>query len=663
MGHRSHALSLPANALAIERPDLRTRTARVWQLARHRFYCVVRMSTHCYGDGYENVIDYRLVNGRPAASPFGVLLSRAGEHIRIGGLDARLVDFGTLSHGRWQPMLAVEPRKLTVTPRCAPYRYDPTWHASYLDGELAPGVQFHAAISAKGYGKELRFARAVQTHWFRKLDGAEFFGLRYKRDGQLTGWHMQPPRMFVRNRGGQAQGFYREDGEYLYALWPRSQIDRLLPGEWIVDPAITQESVVANSDDCYEDGGASNNLDGYAGRDYAGAAFGNFYNAGLRFQSIPIPADATGMNSATLQVFREGFGGAPSITIFADADDNAGTWAAGTGAERPNGSGVVRTTASTNWNSAFGSNGTYVTTPSIAAVVDEVIQRAGWAENNAIRFPVIAITTTGTNFITWNDFSNNSTTEEALFDADYIAAGGGGVVNTEVLSDALVVGDQALRYWFANRRIEDAVTVTDEALATVVGNAILTRMLESTLVVSDGVVASSIRNQILQDTIIVSEPALQTFINTNLIATDELTIFDESFRHILYRRLMGDDVSITDEAIATLIGQNLISRVLTSEITTYDEAFLWLSRYRLGESNVLTADEAQRVVSYTRNLLSLIDAIDSAESQMHRFILLTDALSVNDSFSSMVSTPTTDSPLIRIGFDQPRIDIGGYSLN
>jgi hypothetical protein len=413
------------SAQAHERPDLRTRTARVWQLAEDRFYTVVRMSTHCFGENLEHVIDYRLrQDGTPYASPFPVKMSRAGEHIRIGGIDMRLLDFGAMTEGRWTSMLPVEPRKLKVTPRFAPYKYDPTYHASYVDGELAPGVKFHAALSVKGYGKELHFARSVQTHWFRKLDGADFFGLRYLRSGKLDGWHMQPPRMFVRNRGGQAQGFYHDIGEHLYALWPRAQLDRLLPGEWIVDPAITQESIVANSDDCYDEGSAGN-LDGYSGRDYAGAAFDLVYSGGLRFQSIPIPADATGMNSSTIQVFREVFAGTPNITIYGDAVDNAVTWTAGVTTNRPSSSGVTRTTANTVWNSGFGAgNNIYITTPSIAAVVNEVIQRAGWASGNAIRFALVGAGT-GTNHLSFNDFSNNSTTEEALFDADYIAAAGG----------------------------------------------------------------------------------------------------------------------------------------------------------------------------------------------------------------------------------------------
>jgi hypothetical protein len=235
--------------------------------------------------------------------------------------------------------------------------------------------------------------------------------------------------MFVRRRGGQAEGFYRQDGEFLYILFPRNQLDRLLPGEWIVDPAITQESIVANSDDCYDDNtGGTNNLNGYAGRMYMGTYGGGNtpLGCGLRFQSIPIPADATGMNSASIQVFREAINNTPNLIITADDVDNAGTWTAGATTNRPQGSGFTPTTANTVWNASFGSNGAYVTTPDIAAVVDEVIQRAGWANNNAIRFRIIRNVATSNLWIAVNDFNNNSTTEEALFDADYIAAGGGG---------------------------------------------------------------------------------------------------------------------------------------------------------------------------------------------------------------------------------------------
>lgn len=427
-------------ALWVERMDERTPTARVWQhaLDARRRYCVVRQSTHCFASPdspwLDQVIDYRLrwtPNGWvPVASPFAVCIARKGEHVAIGGADFELLDFGMLRGTSWQALLRIQSEQLKLTPRSAPYRVAPTWHASYIDGQIAPGVDFHAAVSAKGYGKELRFARAVQTHWFSKLSDAEFFGFRYRMIGELApDWVMRTPRMYVHRRGGQARGFYRREGEYLYVLFPRYQLDRLLPGQWIIDPAITQESITANDDDCYDDADANlNYTSGYNGRDYAGGYGGGSTSvaAGYRFQTIPIPADATGMNSASLQLFREAMVGTPDLAITADDVDDAGAWTNGAGTNRPQGSGYTPTTAVVTWTANFGANGAYVATPDIATVVDEVIQRAGWASGNDIRFRVGRNTGTGNNHLACNDFNNNSTTEEGLFDADYIAAAAGG---------------------------------------------------------------------------------------------------------------------------------------------------------------------------------------------------------------------------------------------
>jgi hypothetical protein len=51
-----------------------------------------------------------------------------------------------------------------------------------------------------------------------------------------------------------------------------------------------------------------------------------------------------------------------------------------------------------------------------------------------MRFVFIGTDPVGSNnFLAANDFNNNSTTEEALFDADYIAAAGGGSLPKHLL--------------------------------------------------------------------------------------------------------------------------------------------------------------------------------------------------------------------------------------
>jgi hypothetical protein len=70
----------------------------------------------------------------------------------------------------------------------------------------------------------------------------------------------------------------------------------------------------------------------------------------------------------------------------------------------------------------------------MATIVDEIVQRAGWASGNDMRFVFIGTDPVGSNnFLAANDFNNNSTTEEALFDADYIAAAGGGSLPKHLL--------------------------------------------------------------------------------------------------------------------------------------------------------------------------------------------------------------------------------------
>jgi len=282
------------------------------------------------------------------------------------------------------------------------------------------------------------------------------------------------------------------------------------------------------------------------------------------------------------------------------------------------------------------------------------------------------------------------------------AAGGGGTVSTETLEDTLDISDQPLPYALLNRRQDDQIAVTegdlvisatyailvddqlsvdddvshffnririaqssidisDEALSSIIGNVVLARILESAVALTDEVMTSALRGRIVQDAIVISEPGLETYINTNLLAEDSIALDDESLARLVFRRLLGDDLSISDETLASIIGQNVINRALTSEITTSDQAVFWLDRFAMGTSAVLTTDEIERVVLYTRQAVSALQLFDESVSQLQRFILLSEALSVEDSLSSLVTAPTTVSPAIVIGFDQPRIKLGGYA--
>lgn len=238
-------------------------------------------------------------------------------------------------------------------------------------------------------------------------------------------------------------------------------------------------------------------------------------------------------------------------------------------------------------------------------------------------------------------------------------------VRSRVEGSAVALNDAAVFGAIRNRLLSSNIVITDSLLSSVVGNNILTRVLSSSLSVTDGALFSILRNRLLQDTIIVSEGEAEQYTTTNIVVDDEIAVTDEYLTRLIWRRVLGDSIGITDEALAVLVGENVITKVLTSNIETFDEALRWLNRYRTGESVVLTTDETVKVMRFTRELTDAIETADEPLTAMQRFILLTDVLSVDDSASASIN-PTPDdfvTPTIRIGFDQPRIDIGGYSVN
>lgn len=164
----------------------------------------------------------------------------------------------------------------------------------------------------------------------------------------------------------------------------------------VIIDEVTQELIVANADDGYENITASNWLSSttFAGGNFwlAGmyAAATTYFNGGVRFQTLGIPQGAT-INTATLtfQVPQLPPGNNPtSFIIYGDDVDSAPAWSNNS---RP--SQITQTTANTVW-SPPNSTGTF--TVSITSIVQEIISRSGWA-SGSIRFGVINQATGGGN--------------------------------------------------------------------------------------------------------------------------------------------------------------------------------------------------------------------------------------------------------------------------
>jgi len=148
-------------------------------------------------------------------------------------------------------------------------------------------------------------------------------------------------------------------------------------------------------------------------------------NAGVRFLDATIPIGAT-IDAATLQpyLFSTSYDDV-DVTLVGDDVDDAATFSSGdTPLDRIGGSA---TTASATW-SATGLGTGYATSPEIKTIVQEIVDRAGWASGNAICLLLDAAT--GTNRrLRMRTYDNGISGEYPKLDVTYtVAAGGGGVV-------------------------------------------------------------------------------------------------------------------------------------------------------------------------------------------------------------------------------------------
>lgn len=182
-------------------------------------------------------------------------------------------------------------------------------------------------------------------------------------------------------------------------------------------------------------------------------------------------------------------------------------------------------------------------------------------------------------------------------------------------------------------------TVTDQTVA----GAIRGSTLADALVLSDDTVSSALRNRLLESLLTISEgPTVSTAV-VQFLAEDAIDVGDSALLFMLRRRLLEDGIDITDAAIASLLSGDVLVRILSDTLNISDAALSAINRSRLLES-----------------FLQLADA--SLSAQQH-FVVLSDLLTISDEVTDVYTgEDLPPEPVIVIGFDQPRIDIGGYAV-
>lgn len=224
----------------------------------------------------------------------------------------------------------------------------------------------------------------------------------------------------------------------------------------------------------------------------------------------------------------------------------------------------------------------------------------------------------------------------------YLETASGGTVNTNTLTSNVDVADAGLPSKTSGRLAADTLTIADAGLDYV------------------------FYSRLGSDSVTVTDGPMEFYNVYGIVAISELTVSDEFVAWLRRNRLLEDNILVTDELISSLIGYLIFSSILTSNVSVTDQALDYVYFNRLLESALVTTDQILRALLVVRDLLDGVEVTDSGLTAMQRFILLTDTLSVEDALTALYvpeTGPATDNPVIRIGFDQPGVMLGGYSVN
>lgn len=218
-----------------------------------------------------------------------------------------------------------------------------------------------------------------------------------------------PMRMDIRRKGGRV---------YAICSVTRAAVNgATYPLE--IDTAITEEQVGAGMDDGYD-------YNGSYGSDRRSRTYMIFDDTGatanglVRFTTVPIPKGVT-INSSTMSLRINSYGRI-STTFYCENVDSSLDLA------DPNTiiSSRALTTASAATGSLtnLGSVGTWWTTPSLAGPVQEVVNRGGWASNNAMSIIGMDANTGAVTGGCWSTYEEGAS-YGAKFNCTYTAAAAG----------------------------------------------------------------------------------------------------------------------------------------------------------------------------------------------------------------------------------------------
>lgn len=223
--------------------------------------------------------------------------------------------------------------------------------------------------------------------------------------------------------GNQLELVSKADGDVITETWSGETKDKaavVYPVE--IDPSVTVNPVTDADDDGCDVVGLWLSSVIEFGRDS-----GNLVHAGFRFPGVTVPQGATVDSSTLTVVTLAGAGGGGAGTLYGIAADNVAAFSA---SHIP--SGDARTTANVaiaNITATTGQTVNFTTT----SVVQEVVNRGGFASGNAIGIVLIASNAGTDVYSKITDLSTSGGTNKASLSITYTAAAGGTAANLLLL--------------------------------------------------------------------------------------------------------------------------------------------------------------------------------------------------------------------------------------
>ena len=213
-------------------------------------------------------------------------------------------------------------------------------------------------------------------------------------------------------------------GENRELTWEDGESDWQYPLN--IDQPDVDVSITADGDDGFyydpEPGSGSeawNNNNGTGLYTIGHVDSGNYlYHPGYRFVSLSIDNGAT-VPAATLEVEgRHSLTGTPQFNVNAQDADDADAWATGSNPKDQT------TTPESDVVMTFNATDTRQSAD-VAAQVEHVVGRAGWASGNAIRFGLVVANTTGTHSILAKDYNTSGYGDPASLTVTWEAGASG----------------------------------------------------------------------------------------------------------------------------------------------------------------------------------------------------------------------------------------------